>query len=101
MRVLEREYGLRPISFDEHLRDPDGTRMRLQLWLRGAGDPSAEAGMHTVAVNRESTAARWKKPVIRSMAALTHCGKMATSRTTWRDSARTHGSRDMNGMWTD
>ena len=129
MRVLEREYGLRPISFDEHLCDPDGTRMRLQLWLRGAGDPSAEAGMciqwqltarapppvgktpsartrtkHEVsptALVGLSLTQVFASCTIRSMAALTHCGRMATSRTTWRDSARTHGSRDMNGMWTD
>ena len=62
MRVLEREYGVQPISFDEHLRDPEGTRLKLQLWLRGAGDPSPEAGLHTVTAGTASTADHRSNP---------------------------------------
>ena len=48
MRVLERDYGMRAITFDEHLSDVANTSAYLRGWMRGAGDPAKEAGLHFV-----------------------------------------------------
>ena len=45
MRILQAEYGMSPITFDEYLRDPANARKHVGLWMRGAGDPSPAAGM--------------------------------------------------------
>ena len=50
MRVLERDYGMRVVTFDEHLEDVTSTTAYLRGWLRGAGDPASDAGLGFVSV---------------------------------------------------
>ena len=45
MAACQRDYGVPTITFDEMLRDPDTARSTLRFWLRGAGDPSPDAGL--------------------------------------------------------
>ena len=45
MRILEQEYGLTPVTFDEYLNDRANAQKQVEMWLRGAGDPSPSAGM--------------------------------------------------------
>ena len=45
MRAVHDKHGVPMVSFDEFVANPDGSRRKLEQWLRGAGDDSADAGM--------------------------------------------------------
>ena len=64
MHALHVEFGVRPITFDEHKAQPSASRRYLQGWLEGAGDASAEAGLGFVGA--ESSKAAGSEPNIKA-----------------------------------
>ena len=45
MHACHREFGMPIMSYDDMLRDPEGSRRVMRHWLRGVGDVSATSGM--------------------------------------------------------
>ena len=45
MREVERRFGLRAITFDDYLANPERSRRQMSHWLRGVGGASPNQGV--------------------------------------------------------
>ena len=52
MREVERRFGLRAITFDDYLANPERSRRQMSHWLRGVGGASPNQAGWSFTVRR-------------------------------------------------